>query len=207
MSRVLGQFNLLPEALRLATGVHYWAYLNMRMWPELIVVARQRLERDPSNRNSQLFLANALHLSGDIDQAQVLYEGVLSRHPHPLIIDTTSETIAATARAALGRRKSGDEAGALKLIELTTEDLRQRNRAGLVHGEYYRAAAIIAALEGDKGSALENIEKAIERGPRDPSLFSEPAVEALRDSPEFKVLESRADSILAAQRVKALHMM
>ena len=207
MSRVLGQLNLLPEALRLATGVHYWAYLNMRMWPELIVVARQRLERDPSDRNSQLFLANALHLSGDIDQAQVLYEGVLSRHPHPLIIDTTSETIAATARAALGRRKSGDEAGALKLIELTTEDLRQRNRAGLVHGEYYRAAAIIAALEGDKGSALENIEKAIERGPRDPSLFSEPAFDALRDSPEFKALESRADSILAAQRVKALQMM
>ena len=108
---------------------------------------------------------------------------------------------------ALGRRKSGDEAGALKLIELTTEDLRQRNRAGFVHGEYYRAAAIIAALEGDKGSVLENIEKAIERGPRDPSLFSEPAFDALRDSPEFKALESRADSILAAQRVKALQIM
>jgi tetratricopeptide (TPR) repeat protein len=177
------------------------------MWPELIAVARQRLGNDPSDPNSQLYLANALHLSGDIEQAQILYEERLASHPDLPIIDTSSETNAATARAALGRLRAGDEAGARKLIELTTDDLRQRNRAGFVHGEYYRSAAIIAALEGDDILALENIEKAIERGPRDPSLFSEPAFDALRDSQEFQALESRLDSILAAQRAEALQMM
>jgi tetratricopeptide (TPR) repeat protein len=207
MSRALGQLNLLPEALRLPNDAHYWAYLNLRMWPELIAVARQRLEKDPSDPNSQLYLANALHLSGDIEQAQILYEELLASRPDLDIIDTTSETNAATVRAALGRLRSGDEAGALELIELTTEDLRQRRRAGFVHGQYYRSAAIVAALEGDDIVALENIEKAIERGPRDRSLFSEPAFDTLRDSPKFQALESRADSILAAQRVNALQMM
>jgi TolB-like protein/Tfp pilus assembly protein PilF len=207
MSRALGQLNLLPEALRLPNDAHYWAYLNMRMWPELVVVARQRLDKDPSDPNGQLYLANALHLSGAIEQAQVLYEQRLALHPDLPIIDTSSETNAATARAALGRLRAGDEAGARKLIELTTDDLRQRNRAGFVHGEYYRSAALIAALEGDNDAAMENIEKAIEKGPRDPTLFSEPGFDALRDSQEFQALESRLDSILAAQRVKALQMM
>ncbi len=205
MSRTLGQLDLLPEALRLPDDSHYWAYLNLKMWPELIAVARQRPGNNPSDPN-KLYLANALHLSGDIENAQVLYEELLALHPNLPIIDTTSETVAATARAALGRRRSGDEDGALELIELTTEDLRQRDRAGFVHGEYYRAAAMIAALEGDDGVALGNIEKAIETGPRDPSLFSEPAFDALRDSPEFQALESRLNSILAAQRVEALQM-
>jgi tetratricopeptide (TPR) repeat protein len=207
MSRSLGQLNLLPEALRLANDAHYWAYLNLRMWPESIAAARQRLQKDPSDPYSILYLANVLHLSGEIEQAQVLYEELLALHPDLPIIDTTSETNAATARAAFGRRRSGDEAGALELIELTTEDLRQRNRAGFVNGEYYRSAAIIAALEGDNDAALENIEKAIEKGSRDPTLFSEPTFDALRDSPEFQALESRLDSILAAQRVEAQQMM
>jgi tetratricopeptide (TPR) repeat protein len=207
LTRILGQLSLLPEALRLPNDAHYWAYLNLRMWPEAITVARERLENDPSDPNSILYLANALHLSGDIEQAQVLYEELLVLHPELPIIDTTSETNAATARAALGRLRSGDEAGALELIELTTEDLRRRSHAGFVHGEYYRSAALIAALEGDDIAALENIEKAIERGPRDPSLFSEPAFDALRDSQEFQALESRLDSILAEQRIEALQMM
>ena len=206
MSRVVGQLRLLPEALRVANDAHYWAYLNLRMWPESIASARQRLEGDPSDPNSILYLANALHLSGDIEGAQVLYENLLALRSGQAILDNTSESVAPTARAALGRLRSGDEDGALNLIELTKEDLRQRNRAGFVHGEYYRAAAIVAALEGNNASALENIAKAIEHGPRDPSLFSEPAFVAFRDSPEFQALESRLDSILAAQRVTALQM-
>jgi TolB-like protein/Tfp pilus assembly protein PilF len=207
MGASLGQLNLLPEALRLGDNVRYWAYFNLRMWPELVTEARQKLENDPSDPNGILDLANALHLSGDIVKAQALYEELLALRPDQPIIDRISETVAATARAALGRLRSGDDEGALHLIELTTEDLRQRRRAGFIHAEYYRAAALLDALAGENGEALENIEKAIETGPRDRSLFSEPAFDALRDSPEFQALESRLDSILAAQRVEALQMM
>jgi tetratricopeptide (TPR) repeat protein len=206
LGRTLGQLDLLPEALRLDEGSHYWTYLNLRMWPELIALARERFERDVTDENSRLFLANALHLSGDVAQAQVLYEEFLRQRPGLPIIDRTSETVAPTARAALGRLRSGDTEGAQALIELTREDLRQRRLAGFVHEEFYRAAAILAVLEADNDAALENIEKAIETGPRDPSLFSEPAFEVLRDSEQFQALESRLDSILAAQRVRALQM-
>jgi TolB-like protein/Tfp pilus assembly protein PilF len=202
----LGGLGLLSEALRLDSEDHYEAYLTMRMWPELIAVARQWFENDPSDPHSQLSLANALHLSGDIDQAQVLYEELLVLHPDRPIIDGTSGTVVATVRAALGRLRAGDEAGAMDLIELATKDLRQRSRAGFVNAEYYRSAAIIEALKGDNDAALKNLAKAIEAGPREPSLFLEPAFDALGGSPEFQALESRLNSILAAQRGKALQM-
>jgi TolB-like protein/cytochrome c-type biogenesis protein CcmH/NrfG len=206
IGRTMGQLDMLAEALRSIDGAHYWAYLNQRMWPDLIALSRQRLERDTSNANSKLLLANALHLSGDIEQAQVLYEEILATVPGLAIIDQNSESVAPTARAALGRLRAGDEEGARELIELTQEDLRQRRRAEYMHGEYYRAAAIIAALREDNEEALENLERWIEWGPRDPSIFSEPAFEPLRDSAGFQALESRLESILAAQRGNALQM-
>ncbi len=184
----------------------YWAYLNQRMWPELIEHARQRLARDSSNENNKLLLANALHLAGDIAQAQALYEELLSSRPAMAVIDPNSESVAPTARAALGRLRAGDEAGGRELLELTREDLRQRRVAELMHGEFYRAAAIISVLLEDHDGALDELERAIEQGPRDPSLFSEPAFEPLRDSERFRALESRLESILAAQRVNALQV-
>jgi TolB-like protein/cytochrome c-type biogenesis protein CcmH/NrfG len=153
IGRTMGQLDMLAEALRSIDGAHYWAYLNQRMWPDLIALSRQRLERDTSNANSKLLLANALHLSGDIEQAQVLYEEILATVPGLAIIDQNSESVAPTARAALGRLRAGDEEGARELIELTQEDLRQRRRAEYMHGEYYRAAAIIAALREDNEEA------------------------------------------------------
>ena len=60
--------------------------------------------------------------------------------------------------------------------------------------------------DGEGSFSLENIEKAIEKGPRDPSLFSEPAFDTLRESPEFQALDSRQESILAEQRITALQM-
>ena len=206
IGRTLGQLRLPHEALQFEVRARYWAYLNLRMWPELIAMAQQFLDEDPTAPQRTLYFANALHLSGQIEQAQVLYEGLLTARPDLPIIDTSSETVAATGRAALGRIRSGDEEGGRYLIELTREDLHQRRRAGFIHGEYYRAAAILDALDGDNDAALENIEMAIRKGPRDRSLFSEPAFDAFRDSPEFKALESRLESILARQRIAAQQM-
>jgi tetratricopeptide (TPR) repeat protein len=204
ISRSLSQLDMLPEALRLTDNARYWAYLNQRMWPELIEHARQRLILDSTNENNKLMLANALHLADDVDQAQTLYEELLSVRPGVAIIDQNSESVAPTARAALGRLRAGDEEGSRELIELAREDLRQRSAAEFIHGEFYRAAAIVSMLDEDHEGALENLERAIERGPRDPSLFSEPAFAPLLQSQKFKALESRLESILAGQRVNAL---
>jgi TolB-like protein len=206
IGRTLGQLRLMHEALQFGGRARYWAYLNAPMWPELIPIAQRFFDDDPTARQRILYFANALHLSGQIEKAQALYEDLLAERPDLPIIDTSSETVAATGRAALGRIRSGDEEGGRYLIELTREDLHQRRRADFIHAEYYRAAAILDALDGDNHTALENIEKAIEMGPRDPSLFSEPAFDTLRELSEFQELKSRQESILAEQRIKALQM-
>ena len=206
MSRSLGQLGMLPEALRLHDDVHYWAFLNSMAWPELVTVARQRMEKDPSDPHSRLYLANALHLSGEIERAQVFYEDLLASSPGLPIIDVTSETLAPSARAAFGRLSLGNEAGALDLVELTTKYQRKRNRADFRHAEYYRTSAILEALQGDRLAALQSIEQAIKIGPRDPSIFSEPAFENFHESPEFQSLKSKLATILASEREKALQM-
>jgi tetratricopeptide (TPR) repeat protein len=165
------------------------------------------LEIDPSDLSSKLYLANALHLSGDVEQAQILYEDLLSLQPGRAIRGASPPTVVPTARAALGRLKSGDVTGGETLIELVHGDLRQRSLAGLRDADSYRSAAIIAALAGNDAGALQNIDQAISVGLRDRGIFFEPAFEALHDKPKFGALESRLDAILASERGKALQLM
>jgi TolB-like protein len=207
IARILGQLDLLPEAFRLNRDFHYWVYFNRAMWPEALTEGRQRLANDPSDQNSQLYVANALHLSGEVEQAQLLYENLIAVSTSRLVIDMNSETVAPSARLALGRMRSGDQAGAMTLVELATENQGQRVQAGFINGEFYRATAILDAIVGKDAAAIQNLEEAIDVGLRDRSVFSEPAFDALRESPEFQALESRLDSIIAAEREKTLQMM
>jgi TolB-like protein/lipoprotein NlpI len=205
--RSLGQLGLVHEAVRVREDMLYWAYLNARMWPELIRTSRTRLEKDPADRNSQLYLANALHLSGEVEVAQPIYESLHAIHPDLPIIDNTSETLAPSARATLGRARRGDLDGAAELAGLTRRILRQREMAGIVHAEDYRASAVLHAVDGAYDTALEEIDKATRIGPRDPSIFSEPAFDAIRDTNRFEALEARLKSFLAGERARAVQML
>jgi TolB-like protein len=205
--RTLGQLGLVHEAARVRQDMHYWTYLNARMWPELIRTARARLDSDPADLNSQLYLANALHLSGDVEGAQPIYESLHAIRPDLPIIDNTSETLAPSARATFGRVSMGDAGGAAELAGLTRQILRRRESAGLVHAEDYRASAILHAADGVYEAALEDLDNATRMGPRDPSIFSEPAFAAIRDSDRFKALETRMEEFLTRERTRALRML
>jgi len=205
-TQTFGILDLLPEALRLRKDAHHWAYRNMQMWPELIADHRQKLAEDPSNFENQLHLADALHLSGEVEQAQVSYENLISRLQGRVIRDGNLDSGAPTARAAFGRWRAGDQAAAV-LAELARADQRQKSLAGRRDGEYYRTEAILEAIEGNKAVALHNIQKAIDVGIRDRTIFSEPAFKALSDLQEFLMLKLKLDEILANEREKALQMM
>ncbi len=206
-SRTFGIVDLLPEALRLRKDMHHYAYRNLTMWPELLAGQRQGLADDPSNTLMQVYLADALHLSGEVDQAQVLYEDLISRFQGRVIRDTDLISGAPMARAVLGRWRAGDLAGATALAELARADHHQLSLAGRHDGEYYRVEAILEAIEGNEVVALHNIQKAIDTGLRDRSVFSEPAFEAFHDSQEFMALELKLDAFLVTEREKALQMM
>ena len=54
--------------------------------------------------------------------------------------------------------------------------------------------------------ALHYIQKAIDVGIRDRTIFSEPAFKALSELPEFLMLKLKLDEILASEREKALQI-
>jgi len=205
-SRVFGILDLLPEAMQLREDTRQWAYRNLKMWPELIADNRQRLENDPLNPVSKMYLADALHLSGEVEQAQVLYEDLLTEREGKLIVDQILESTIPTARAAFGRLKTGDMEGTAMLVDLLIKDQQQVSLADRRDGQYYRIEAILKMLEGYEALALLNIEAAINAGHRDRSIFAEPAFTVIRNTEKFQALESGLATILAGERRKALQM-
>jgi tetratricopeptide (TPR) repeat protein len=204
-SLIYGYLNLLPEALRLPRDLHHWAYYGMTLWPELISDLSRQLDSDPSDPQKKLDLANALHLSGDIAQAQVLYEDLLAGRWGGTLGPATNPVVS-TARAAYGRKSFGDTEGAETLVKWVKAYQEYRRREGVHQPFYYRIAAILLAMESKSAEAMRNIEAAIRAGLRDRSVFSEPAFEAFRDTPEFAELEARLHVILAREREKVLQL-
>jgi len=198
-STIFGALDLLPEAMRLREDMLQWAYMSLTMWPELLADSHESVADDPSNPEKQLYLADALHLSGEIEEAQALYEDLLLRAQGRVIRDGFRDSGAPTARAAFGRFRAGDRAGAALLAELAGDDQRQKSLAGRRNGEYFRTAALLEALDGNETEALNNIEYALAAGLTERSVFSEPAFESFRESPEFVAL--------AVERKEALQML
>lgn len=207
LARTLGQLNLVAEGLRLPDKVHVWVYWNRGMWPELVANARDDMNDNPTDPYSKLLLADALHLSGDVEQAQGFYEELLAGHPGRPVSDLINESVAPTARAAFGRLASGQTESAGRLANLVTDNLEQRRQAWLTHQAYYRASAIVAVVRGDEGEALDLIREAARQGPHDPTLFSEPAFEGVRDSATFRAIEAEFWANLEAQRKAARQML
>jgi TolB-like protein len=206
-SEVLGNLDLLPEALRLLDDAHFRAYQGLRMWPELQAAAGNRLENNVSDPYSKVYFADALHLTGEIEQAQFMYEELLASLSGMPVVKPYYLTVEPTARAAFGRHYAGDTEGAAELVKLAVAWQDELGRAGWKGKDYYRAAAILSGVEGNQAVALFNIEDAIEAGLRDRSVFSEPALQQFRDAPEFLALEAKLVKILASERKKALQML
>jgi TolB-like protein len=206
-SEILGHLDLHTEVLRLREDAQFPAYQGLKMWPELLAAARSRLAGNPSDTNNKLYYADALHLSGDIEQAQLLYEELLEQRQGRPIIKPIYSTVEPTARAAYGRLRSGDAEGAMALVHLANQWQNELGRAEWKGKGYYRAAAILAGVEGNQAVALFNIEDAIDAGLRDRSVFAEPALQQFRDATEYQSQQTRLDEILASEREKALQMM
>ncbi len=207
LARAFGQVGLASEGLRLPGNVHTWVYWNASMWPQLIATARSDAEKDPSSVFAKLVLADALHLSGAVSEAQPIYEDLMIAQPDVVLSDQINENNVPAARAAYGRLAAGDADGAERLADLVTQDLEERRRAWLIHGGNYRSAAIIAMVRGDPEGALELLGQAVQTGPLDPTLFSEPAFAGLHESSLFRELESEYQNVFAEERAKTLQIL
>ncbi len=194
------------EARHLAPDSHWWVNAVQQRWDEAIVQARQRLLDDSGSSVARLHLANVLHMSGDLAAAQPIYEELLVATGGYAIIDTGNTSIMPTARMAYGRLAAGDSAGAEEGLELVRRDIRLRKQAGINDSFMLRAAAMVAAIEGDREKVLASLSAAIDAGLREDFMFREPAMAPYIEDPNFQALSARLDVILEQERRDTLQL-
>ena len=138
--------------------------------------------------------------------AQPIYEEVLETIGGYAIIDSRNTSIMPTARMAYGRLAAGDVSGAKTILELVKQDFRLRKQAGIYESFMLRAAAMVAAMEGDRERVLASLSAAIDTGLREVSIFREPAMAEYVGDPEFQALAIRLDEILEEERRNTLQL-
>jgi len=111
-----------------------------------------------------------------------------------------------TARMAYGRLVAGDLSGSEEVLKLVRQDIRRRKQAGIYESFMLRAAAMVAAIEGDHEQVLASLSDAIGAGLRESSIFREPAMAAYVEDPEFQALASRLDAILEKEHRNTLQL-
>ena len=197
---------LFDEARRVDNDLVFMADAAQGRNSEALERARKRVKLDGENPSVILDYANILHRTGQIAQAQPLYEDLLTRMPGRPIQDLLDASSEPTARLALGRLQAGDEEGFKLAAQLITQDVAARAAANQEDQFSDRASAMVAVLEQRPAAAFRSIEKAIEVGLRDPGFFDEPAFGSVKDDPEFIVLRARVDDMLAEERRNMLHL-
>ena len=168
--------------------------------------ARQRMDGNPGDSIARIHLANVLHMSGKLAAAQLIYEQLLVTMGGYAIIDTGNSSIMPTARMAYGRLAAGDSSGAEEILELVKRDIRWRKQAGIYESFMLRAAAMVAAIEGDFEQVLTSLSDAIDAGLRDDFIFREPAMAPYIEDPEFQALAARLDAILEEEHRNTLQL-
>ena len=69
-----------------------------------------------------------------------------------------------------------------------------------------RAAAMVAAIEGDREKVLASLSAAIDAGLREDFMFREPAMAPYIEDPDFQALTTRLDAILEEARRNTLQL-
>jgi TolB-like protein/tetratricopeptide (TPR) repeat protein len=198
--------NEFDEARRIAPASHWWINAIQQRWNEAIAQARQSLGDNSGDSVARIHLANVLHMSGDLAAAQPIYEELLLTTGGYPIIDAANTSIMPTARMAYGRLAAGDLSGAEEVLELVRQDIRQRKQAGIHESFMLRAAAMVAAIEGDRDLVLASLSDAIDAGLRENFIFREPAMGPYVEDPEFRALAARLDAILEEERRLTLQL-
>ena len=194
------------EARRTLPEYSWWIDALQQNWEEAVPLTRQRQATNPNDNLIKLQLANVLHMSGDLAAAHVLYEELMAAVGGSAIVDTNNTSVMPTARMAYGMMAAGDIEGAEEILDLLKGEIHAREQAGIRDSYRFRAAAMLAAMEGNKNLVISNLNTAIDYGLRDQFILREPALSAYQDDIEFQAIVNRLDAILAEERTKTLDL-
>jgi TolB-like protein/Flp pilus assembly protein TadD len=165
-----------------------------------------QLESDPNNTFTMTELANVLHLAGQFDESLSYYLQLRSLTPGGVIFGATDYSTRTHLRMAYDFQLAGELEKAAQAITQYREDFSAKERANIIASFDYVSQAIARAIEGNEAGAMESIDIAIKRGFRQPSLFSEPALQSMQQNPGFLELKSELNHLLADERGEILQL-
>ena len=209
MSRGFAWIGEFDEARRIDDALTYEIDLLEGRYEDAIRTTRVRLQQFPESKEPISSTANVLYAAGKLDEAMPLYERLTGFVPagHKILsyemgIDDNETTM----RLALTRRSAGDEEGAQAAARIAKRDHSRRRAAGIRHPAEYRTEAIMAAFDGDPDHALAALGESIQRGLRDPLVFSDPVFRDMQDDPRFIALQQALQEILEREHLKVLQL-
>ena len=197
---------LYAEARRVDDGLNFRVDHAEGDFDAAIAGARHQVELDSENPFTTQSLARLLHLSGDIESAQVFFEEMLRDQDGRPIRDNFNGSLEQTLLAAFGRIKRGHSDGAKLLIEQIRIDQVKAREAGSADATIGRVDAMLAALDSDRDGVIAGIRFAQEKGMRDPLFFNTPVFEFVQNDTEFLKLKQDTQNKLKIERDKALQL-
>jgi tetratricopeptide (TPR) repeat protein len=194
------------EARRVSDDLAYMVDAAQGDFEQAVNKARERVEIDPSNPVTVQALADVLHQSGNIAEAQAYYEQLMNNlHGRP-IIDVFTSSLEPSVRLALGRKQSGDAEGANSVVRLIRQDLQAQREAGFTGQYLLRSEAMLEALEGNREAALATLRQLLDVQLVDPNFLLEPTFEDLRGDPQFQAMQAELDQRLQQERQRVLQL-
>jgi tetratricopeptide (TPR) repeat protein len=165
---------------------------------------RIQLESDPNNTFTMTELANVLHLAGQFDESLSYYLQLRSLAPGGVIFGAADYSTRTHLRMAYDFQLAGELEKATQAITQYREDFAAKKRVNIIASFDYVSQAVARTIEGNEAGALESIDIAIQSGFRQPSLFSEPALQSMQQNPGFLELKSELNHLLADERSEIL---
>ncbi len=163
------------------------------------------LAEDPDDAELVEFAAILRYEGGRHDDAMPYFERLLALTPEDRPV-LAGQPLVQTMRLALLRRRAGNEAAAEEAAEIVRRDLAALQRAGRRNRQFDMARALTAAFDGDKESAIDALESAVEHGLRAPWMFEDPLFEGIRDDRRFIAVKDNAAELLAEEHDKVLQL-
>ncbi|MDZ4730864.1 MAG: hypothetical protein SH820_13080 [Xanthomonadales bacterium] len=204
--QILSQANLFDEARRISDG-------NL----QIVDIAEGQLESaihslqlahagDPENTAPLTDLADALHLAGRFEESQRYYEQLTRISPLGMVFDTFSTSPIPTIRKAYAYKLAGNSAAAEESLSKHRQDIAKRESLALIFYNDLLAEALAQSVEENEAGVFENIRLAMQEGAREDAFFREPALQWLKDHPEFLALKAEMHQLVMQEQAKILQL-